>query len=101
MTTADHIFTALVYVAWPAAFLYPLIYATQTRWWITWVGQALLLKAIGVFLLLTVSALFLFFGPDYFMRDTVRITGMALLAGGLWYALVAMLAEFRRRDGRQ
>ncbi|WP_269304943.1 putative phage holin [Aeromicrobium sp. HA] len=94
---ADQIFAALVYVALPAAVLYPVLYATRVKWWRTWVGQALLIKATGVLLLLTVSALYQFFGPDYFGRDEVRITGMALLAIGLWYALAAMLREFKRR----
>lgn len=98
--TADQIFAGLVYLAWPAAFLYPLIYCIRATWWRTWVGQALLVKACGVLLLLSVSALYQFFGPDYWGRDVVRITGMALLAFGLWYALIAMLREFRARDRR-
>lgn len=99
---ADHAFAALVYLALPAAILYPLLYATRVKWWKTWVGQALLIKALGVLLLLLVTALYQFFGPDYFSRDFVRVTGMWLLATGLWYALIAMLREFRRstRDSR-
>lgn len=91
---ADQIFAGLVYVALPAAILYPLLYATRVRWWRTWVGQALLIKALGVLTLLIVTALYQFFGPDYFGRDEVRVTGMFLLAIGLWYALIAMLREF-------
>lgn len=99
---ADALFAALVYVALPAAIAYPVLYATRVRWWRTWVGQALLIKALGVLLLLLVSALYQFFGPGYFGRDFVRVTGMLLLAVGLWYALIAMLREFRRspRDNR-
>lgn len=96
--TADQLFALLVYAAMPAAVLYPLLYATRVKWWRTWVGQALLIKAVGVLLLLTVSALYQFFGPDYIGRDVVRITGMALLAVGLWYALIAMLREFSARN---
>lgn len=92
--TADQLFAGLVYVALPAAALYPLIYGLRVKWWRTWIGQALLIKALGVLLLLLVTALYQFFGPHYFGRDFVRVTGMALLALGLWYALIAMLREF-------
>lgn len=98
--TPDAVFAGLVYLAMPAAVLYPLIYATRVKWWSTWVGQALLVKAVGVLALLTVSALYQFFGPDYPGRDFVRITGMTLLAVGLWYALIAMLREFRSAKRR-
>jgi len=95
---ADTLFSVLVIVAWPAALLYPLLYATRVKWWRTWVGQALLLKALGVFILLTVSALYQVFGPGYWSRDFFRILGMALVAAGVWYALVAMLREFRSSE---
>lgn len=100
--TADHLFAGLAYLALPAAILYPLIYGTRVKWWHTWVGQALLIKALGVLMLLLVTALYQFFGPDYFARDVVRVVGMFLLALGLWYALIAMLREFSHstRDNR-
>lgn len=96
--TADQLFAGLVYVALPAAVLYPFIYSTRVKWWRTWIGQALLIKALGVFLLLLVSALYQFFGPDYFGRDFIRLTGMGLLTIGVWYALIAMLREFSARN---
>lgn len=95
---ADALFAALVLIAWPAACAYPLLYATRVKWWRTWVGQALLLKALGVWILLTVSALYQMFGPGYWSRDVFRLLGMALVAAGVWYALVAMLREFRRSE---
>lgn len=95
--TADHIFATLVYLTMPAAIAYPLLYATKTKWWLTWVGQALLVKALGILLLLTFSALFYGFGPGYWGRDVVRIAGMVLLTVGIHYALIAMLREFAGR----
>lgn len=94
--TADQMFAGLVYVALPAAILYPLHYSVRVKWWKTWVGQALLTKATGVLILLSISALFQFFGPDYFGRDVARLIGMAFLTIGLWYALIAMLREFHK-----
>lgn len=92
--TPDAIFSGLIYLAWPAAFLYPLVYVIRAKWWKTWIGQALLIKAVGVWILLTVSLLYQFFGPDYWGRDALRITGASLVTVGIWYALVAMLREF-------
>lgn len=96
--TADGAFHVLVYLAYPAAVAYPLIYAARTSWWRSWVGRALLLKAVGIAILLTVSVLYQAFGPHYPGRDVLRITGMALVSVGLWYALLAMLREFHHRD---
>lgn len=91
---ADQIFAALVYFALPAALLYPLIYLARVRWWKTWVGQALLIKASGAAILLSITGLFQIFGPDYWGRDFFRNVGMALFGIGVWYALIAMLREF-------
>lgn len=92
--TTDAIFSGLVYIAWPAAFFYATVYGVHVKWWRTWIGQALLIKAVGVWILLTVSLLYQFFGPDYWFREQLRITGGLLVALGIWYALVAMLREF-------
>jgi hypothetical protein len=96
--TSDQIFGALVLIALPAAVAYPLIYGTQVRWWHDWIGRALLIKACGVADLLLVWAAYQVFGPDYWARDTLRITGIALVAIGVWLALIAMIrAVFQRR----
>lgn len=89
--TAEGLFIALSYIAMPAALAYPIIYGALTPWWRTWVGWALLLKALGVAILLSQISLFHAFGPDYAGRETVRLVGMSLVAAGVWLALVAML----------
>lgn len=94
--TADEIFKVLVLVSLPAAIAYPVIYGTQTKWWRSWIGRALLIKALGLLLLLLFSALFYTFGPNYIGRDTFRIVGMSLLTVGLYVALFAMYRELRR-----
>lgn len=95
--SADELFKALVIIALPAAVLYALIYGTQTRWWRDWIGWALLTKAVGMSIVLTYTALFLVFGPDYPYRDTIRNVGMAIVATGLWLALIAMVRVLLQR----
>lgn len=91
MTTQDHTFALLVYFALPPTFFYPLIYGLTTRWWESWIGRALFIKAVGVFILMLFSALFHIFGPDYFARDTVRIGGMMFASTGFYLALFSLL----------
>ncbi len=97
--TADGIFATLVYLSWPATLLYPLIYGTTTRWWKTWIGRALMVEAVAVFTLLSFSVLSQWFGPGYYGRDFVRISGMTVSLIGFWmvlFALIRVKAEQRR-----
>lgn len=89
--TADLIFSWLVYAALPIAVSYTVIYGLFAPWWRTDIGQALLTKAVGLSILLAVSALYQFFGPDYFGRDLFRVTGMALVTVGLGRALYSLV----------
>lgn len=98
--SADEVFAILVYAAWPATLLYPLIYGVTTTWWRSWIGRALMVEAIGVFLLLSFSVLFQWFGPGYWGRNVIRITGMGFATVGFWLVLFALLrvkSEVRRR----
>ncbi len=90
-TTADVIFAHLVYLAWPATLLYPLIYGFTAPWWRSWIGRALMVEAVGVFVLLTFSVLYQWFGPGYWGRDVIRITGMSVSLLGFWLVLFALL----------
>lgn len=101
-TTADIMFATLVYLAWPATLLYPLIYGLTAPWWRSWIGRALMTKAIGVFVLISFSVLYQMFGPNYWGRDYVRNIGMAVALMGFWLALFALIqVKFEaRRDAR-
>lgn len=94
--TADEIFKWMVLVTLPIAIAYPLVYAIAAPWWRSDIGQALLIKAIGVAMLLTYSALFYTLGPDYAGRDTFRLVGMPLLFLGLCRAFWVMCRELLR-----
>lgn len=97
--TGDDLFSLGVLIALPAAVAYPVIYGFSVRWWKDWIGRALLVKAAGLADLLMVSAAYRAFGPDYWGRDFFRIFGIALVAAGVWLALIAMLrAVFKRRS---
>lgn len=90
---ADVTFAHLVYLAWPATLIYPLLYAWVARkvWWRSWIGRALMVEAIGVFTLLTFSVLYQMFGPNYVGRDFVRLSGMSISLFGFWMVLGALL----------
>lgn len=101
MLTADNMFSTLVFIAWPATLLYPLVYGFTCPWWRSWIGRALMVEAIGVYTLLTFTLLFQWLGPDYLGRDYIRISGMAVSAVGFWLVLFALLrvrAEARCAD---
>ncbi len=101
MFTADQIFAHLVYLALPATFLYPLIYGLTSPWWKTWIGRALMVEALGVFTLMVFSALFYYFGPDYYGRDSIRIGGMIFACLGFYMVLIALIKvklEMRRKE---
>lgn len=97
--SADATFACLVYMAWPATLLYPVIYGLTTPWWRSWIGRALMVEAVGVFTLLSFSVLYQWFGPNYWGRDFARISGMVVSAVGFWLVLFALLrvkAEVKR-----
>lgn len=96
MTGVDVYFKWMVLGSLVAVFTYMAIYGTATRWYRFQVGRALMMKAAGLALMLTYSALFYFLGPDYAARDYLRTIGVTVLFFGLVYALVAMVRELRR-----
>lgn len=100
--SADQIFAALMYAALPAVLAYPVIYGLTSPWWKSWIGRALLVKAVGVFILIAFSCLYQLFGPDYWGRDYVRIIGMTLAATGFYLALFSMIqVKMQARRCRQ
>lgn len=95
-STADEVFKWLVLATLPVAVAYPVVYGMFAKWWHSDIGQALLIKAVGLAMLLTFSALYYTIGPEYRGRDTFRIVGMSLLFFGLHRAFWVMVRELRR-----
>lgn len=95
---ADDYFQAMATIALPAAIMYPVIYGLKARWWRAWIGFALLFKATGLALLLTMTVLFQTFGPDYWGREVLLVSGITFVTIGLWLALTSMLYEFHKKS---
>lgn len=94
--TADEAFKWMVLATMPVAIAYPLVYGLAAKWWRSDIGQALLIKAVGLAMLLTYSALYYTLGSDYPGRDAFRLIGMPLLFIGLCRAFQVMWRELRR-----
>lgn len=89
----DTVFSVLMIAAWPAAVAYPLIYGLLAPWHRSWIGRALMVKAVGIAILITFSALFQILGPSYPGRDIIRITGMCFVCVGVWLVLPLLLSQ--------
>lgn len=89
--SADNVFLLITYMALPAVILYPLIYGLTSPWWKSWLGRALLIKAVGILVLVLFIVFFNLFGPSYWGREGFRIGGMAFICVGCWTVLFAML----------
>lgn len=98
MSAVDYYFEVMATLALPAAIMYPVIYGFKARWWRGWIGFALLFKATGLALLLTMTVLFQTLGPEYWGRDFLRVSGITFITIGLWLALIAMLHEFHKKS---
>lgn len=96
MTAVDEFFKWMVLACLVTVTAYIVVYGLATRWYRSNVGRPLMIKAVGLALMLTYSALFYFLGPDYGARDYLRIVGVTALFFGLVYAFVAMVRELRR-----
>lgn len=88
---ADEIILVILIASLPAVNLYPLIYAFRP-WASTRQGRALMLKALGNFVLLDMVAAYAFFG-DYPFRDAIRITGFGLFAAGINYLFWTLITS--------
>ena len=101
-TWIDTYFKILMIAAWLPAIVFPLVYGFTAPWWQSFIGRALLTKAVGMGFLITVTNLFYIFGYNYTSRDTLRFIGTTLLAFGLWFQATSLvLAKIQQwRDRR-
>lgn len=95
--TLRSISAAVVILAIVPANAFPICYARWFPFWKSTLGSALMTKAIGMALLIDVAVLYTIFGDDYFLREVVRIVVYALVVGGMYYQLVAIIG-IRRAD---
>lgn len=97
--SADNWAYFLVLLAVLPANLFPLLYGTSVTWWRSFTGRALMTSAVGMALLINITALYRVLGEDYVGRDVVRLTVYALVVAGTWMKLGAFLMQ--RRDGNR
>lgn len=89
MLTADRTMIVLTCLAAVAVNLYVIIYFFRP-WYTTPAGRALMVKAVGNFIIIDMSLAYALFG-EYPGRDIVRVVGMTTFTTGMWYLLVVLL----------
>lgn len=97
--TADEVVEFLIYATAPPATLFALIYGLTTPWWRSMIGRALLTSSTALALLVDLSLLFQWLGPEYLGRAYVRVTVFGLVCLGAWLkftALVGMKVQARK-----
>ena len=88
---------ALVVVAAISANLFPLVYARRP-WNRSFLGRALMVKAIGLALLIDVTLLYVLFGDDYPFRHVVRAVIYSIVTTGIWMQLLSLMFANSGRD---
>jgi putative copper export protein len=80
----------LLIAAGIAANTYVIVYLTRP-WRSTPAGRALMVKAWGNVILIDMALAAGVFGHNYPGRDLIRLIGLTLFAGGMWYLLIVLL----------
>lgn len=93
--SADSIAFVMIATAAIPATGFPLVYAFRP-WRKTWLGRALMTKALGMMLLIDISLAYRLFGDEYPGRDIVRLTVYALVITGLWGQFLVLLSTSRQ-----
>lgn len=89
MTVVDQIQTWLALGCLPVSTAFIVLFGRKSeRWWRTEFGVSLMLVAVAIFFSGLATALYRIYGPDYPLRDPLRLSAQAL-------ALVAMLLRTR------
>lgn len=92
MTTAE-VGDLLVYVAVPGATLFPILYMWAAPWSKSTVGRAIVTSKIGLALLVDLSLVYRFLGPDYPGHDQAVLAAFALIVVGTYLYLLALVRE--------
>lgn len=80
-----------IFLMVPAVTVFPILYLFFYRWYRDPIGRALMVKAVGLGLLVDISAIYAIYGDDYFLREQVKFTVFTLLLIGMWYQLAIFL----------
>lgn len=88
--SADQTVEWLVWATAPPATLFTFIYGLTTPWWRSMIGRALLVSSSALALLIDLSLLYQWLGPEYLGRSYVRVTVFSLVCLGAWLKLAAL-----------
>lgn len=91
--TGDQAVEFLIYATAPPATLFALIYGFTTPWYRTMIGRALLTSSTALALLVDVSLLFQWLGPEYLGRAYVRLIVFGLVCLGAWLKFSALIGQ--------
>jgi uncharacterized membrane protein YozB (DUF420 family) len=91
----------LIYVATPAANLFPLLYILTADWKSTWAGRAVTVSKVGLAALVDAALLYQIKGGNYRFHDQVILVAFGLITLGTYLYLFAFAREqYRKRNGR-
>jgi len=88
----------VVFLAWLPAAAFP-VYYWRAKWYATAPGRSVMSLGVVIALVMTLAAVRAVLGID--LPDWVRAAVYALIAIGLWFQFVTLLAVQRRRRERE
>jgi hypothetical protein len=92
--TTDQVATLLVYIAAPAATLFPIAYAIAAPWWSTWTGRAVLVSKVGLALLVDAALAFHLHGDtEYPYHSQLILVAFALIVVGTYMYFAALIQQ--------
>lgn len=91
----------LVYLATPAANLFPLLYIATADWFASWTGRAVATSKLGLAALVDAALLYQIKGGNYAYHDQVIVAAFGLITVGTYLYLFAFLREQYRKRNRQ
>lgn len=88
--------TFLIVLALAPVVIYAFLYGLTATWYRTVMGSGMFIDKASLALLLVLSSVTSFLGPDWAGREFIRVLVYGLLVGGQWAALLAFIVTFRR-----
>lgn len=84
--------TLMIYLAFPAINLFPILYDFANRWWESWPGRALVCAKTGLALIIDVSVGYHLNGDSPFPGMWgIRLVATVLICAGAWLWLFAYI----------
>lgn len=91
----DLIITLLILIAAVPAIAFPFVYGFTAKWYKTPLGNAFMLNAASIGLIMGLVAFTVLHGPDYPGREYVRFVVYGLISTMLWVQLISYISAVR------